>query len=139
MERIEKIQMKFYTKMCIIMKSRDIQSKWIFYRIEHKSILIHMLSLLDKSLFIDPNHSSIREIHFRYLMFELELNSHSIFSNSSILIFWSFEIFRKTCPRIFQVLHFEATSHGYPSRNFSQFYLDLISGVFSPIPNKTNL
>lgn len=67
--------------------SSDTQPKWIFYRIEHKSILIHILGLLDKSLFMDSNHSSIREIHFRYLMFELGLNSHSIFSNSSILIF----------------------------------------------------
>lgn len=122
--------MILYKNVCIIMKFRDMQLKRIFYRIEHESILIHILGLFDKSLFMDPNHSSIREIHFRYLMFELELNSHSIFSNFTILIFESFEIFRKTCPRIFQVLHFEATSHSYPSRNFSQFYLDLISGVF---------
>lgn len=106
------------------------QLKWIFH-----GIGINLLSSIYSSI-CSKNHylwitiipqfaKSILDI----LMFESDINLRSIFSNSSIRIFESFEIFRKTCTRIFQVLHFEVTR-----LPISKFFT--ISGVFSSIPIK---
>lgn len=90
--------------------SRDMQLKWIFHGIGINLLSSIYSSICSKNLYlwitIIPQFAkSILDI----LMFELDINLRSIFSNSSIRIFESFEIFRKTCTRIFQVLHFEVT------------------------------